>query len=32
MYRKLNINKRCNGEFQFNLKAENGERILTSEG
>lgn len=26
------ISKRTNGEFQFNLKADNGEIILTSEG
>ncbi len=26
------ISKRTNGEFQFNLKAENGQVILTSEG
>lgn len=26
------ISKRKNGEFQFNLKADNGQTILTSEG
>lgn len=29
---KFEITKRKNGEFQFNLKATNGEVILTSEG
>lgn len=29
---KFEIKKRLNGEFQFNLKASNGEIILTSEG
>ncbi|SHG22064.1 YegP family protein [Chryseobacterium sp. OV279] len=29
---KFVITKRVNNEFQFNLKAENGEIILTSEG
>jgi hypothetical protein len=29
---KFVINKRTNGEFQFNLKASNGQVILTSEG
>ncbi len=29
---KFQISKRKNGEFQFNLKAGNGEVILTSEG
>ncbi|WP_298739808.1 YegP family protein [uncultured Chitinophaga sp.] len=29
---KFIIKKRTNGEFQFNLKAGNGEVILTSEG
>jgi uncharacterized protein YegP (UPF0339 family) len=29
---KFQIKKRNNGEFQFNLKAGNGEIILTSEG
>lgn len=29
---KFVIKKRTNGEFQFNLKAVNGETILTSEG
>jgi uncharacterized protein YegP (UPF0339 family) len=29
---KFVIKKRINGEFQFNLKAANGEIILTSEG
>lgn len=29
---KFIIKKRSNGEFQFNLKASNGEIILTSEG
>jgi len=29
---KFVIKKRTNGEFQFNLKAGNGETILTSEG
>lgn len=29
---KFVIKKRTNGEFQFNLKAGNGEPILTSEG
>ena len=29
---KFEISKRSNGEFQFNLKAGNGEIILTSEG
>ncbi len=29
---KFIIKKRSNGEFQFNLKADNGEIILTSEG
>jgi uncharacterized protein YegP (UPF0339 family) len=29
---KFVISKRSNGEFQFNLKADNGEVILTSEG
>jgi Uncharacterized conserved protein len=29
---KFVISKRSNGEFQFNLKAGNGEIILTSEG
>lgn len=29
---KFEINLRKNGEFQFNLKASNGEIILTSEG
>jgi uncharacterized protein YegP (UPF0339 family) len=29
---KFIISKRMNGEFQFNLKAGNGEVILTSEG
>ena len=32
MAAKFEITKRKNGEFQFNLKAENGEIILTSEG
>lgn len=29
---KFVIKKRTNGEFQFNLKASNGQVILTSEG
>jgi hypothetical protein len=29
---KFVINKRNNGEFQFNLKANNGQIILSSEG
>ena len=29
---KFTISKRKNGEYQFNLKAGNGEIILTSEG
>ena len=29
---KFKITKRTNGEFQFNLKATNGQVILTSEG
>lgn len=29
---KFEITKRKNGEFQFNLKASNGEIILSSEG
>ncbi|MHA4809695.1 YegP family protein [Flavitalea flava] len=29
---KFVISKRANGEFQFNLKASNGQVILTSEG
>lgn len=29
---KFEITKRKNGEFQFNLKASNGQTILTSEG
>jgi uncharacterized protein len=29
---KFVITKRVNGEFQFNLKAANGETILSSEG
>ena len=29
---KFVITKRVNGEFQFNLKAKNGQIILTSEG
>jgi uncharacterized protein len=29
---KFIISKRANGEFQFNLKADNGEVILSSEG
>ncbi len=29
---KFVINKRTNGEFQFNLKANNGQIILASEG
>ncbi|MCH5687292.1 YegP family protein [Niabella sp. W65] len=29
---KFVISKRTNGEFQFNLKAGNGQVILTSEG
>jgi hypothetical protein len=29
---KFVITRRSNGEFQFNLKAGNGETILTSEG
>lgn len=29
---KFEITKRTNGEFQFNLKAGNGQIILTSEG
>lgn len=29
---KFVITKRANGEFQFNLKATNGQVILTSEG
>ena len=29
---KFVISKRTNGEFQFNLKADNGQIILTSEG
>jgi len=29
---KFVISKRTNGEFQFNLKADNGEIILSSEG
>lgn len=29
---KFVISKRSNGEFQFNLKSDNGETILTSEG
>lgn len=29
---KFVISKRTNGEFQFNLKASNGQVVLTSEG
>ena len=29
---KFSITKRSNGEFQFNLKASNGQTILASEG
>ena len=29
---KFVVSKRTNGEFQFNLKADNGQIILTSEG
>jgi uncharacterized protein YegP (UPF0339 family) len=29
---KFAITKRTNGEFQFNLKASNGQNILSSEG
>lgn len=29
---KFVISKRANGEFQFNLKANNGQTILSSEG
>lgn len=29
---KFTITKRTNGEFQFNLKATNGQTILSSEG
>ncbi|WP_119080691.1 YegP family protein [Chitinophaga alhagiae] len=29
---KFVVTKRSNGEFQFNLKADNGETILSSEG
>ena len=29
---KFEVTRRKNGEFQFNLKASNGEVILTSEG
>jgi hypothetical protein len=29
---KFVISKRSNGEYQFNLKADNGQVILTSEG
>ncbi len=29
---KFVITKRTNGEFQFNLKADNGQTILSSEG
>ena len=29
---KFEISKRSNGEYQFNLKAGNGQLILTSEG
>ncbi|MGN6437301.1 MAG: YegP family protein [Agriterribacter sp.] len=29
---KFTITKRTNGEFQFNLKASNGQTILSSEG
>ena len=29
---KFEVTKRSNGEFQFNLKAGNGQVILTSEG
>ena len=29
---KFEISKRSNGEYQFNLKAGNGQVILTSEG
>jgi uncharacterized protein YegP (UPF0339 family) len=29
---KFIISKRTNGEFQFNLKAGNGQVILTSQG
>nr|WP_308601648.1 DUF1508 domain-containing protein [uncultured Dysgonomonas sp.] len=29
---KFEISKRKNGEFQFNLKAGNGQVILSSEG
>ncbi|MCS7077549.1 MAG: YegP family protein [Bacteroidia bacterium] len=29
---KFVVSKRKNGEFQFNLKADNGQVILTSEG
>lgn len=29
---KFEITKRANGEFQFNLKASNGQVILSSEG
>ena len=29
---KFVISKRSNGEFQFNLKADNGQTILSSEG
>lgn len=29
---KFVVSKRTNGEFQFNLKADNGQVVLTSEG
>jgi uncharacterized protein YegP (UPF0339 family) len=29
---KFAVSKRANGEFQFNLKADNGQTILASEG
>ena len=29
---KFSLSKRSNGEFQFNLVADNGEKILHSEG
>ena len=29
---KFEVSQRVNGEFQFNLKADNGKVILTSEG
>ena len=32
MMAKFVITKRTNGEFQFNLKADNGQVILSSEG